>query len=110
MFLVSTKRSMELDYKKYRPNYQQSDKETFNVISTLSITSVFIFFSIYSILTNKPLLLLSLPIALYIISNFFRKVKTEPEKIRNPEKFILSRENLISLIIWFLVITITFYI
>ncbi len=109
MFLVSTKRSMELDYKKYRPNYSQSDKETFNILSTLSITSVFIFFSIYSILTNKPLLLLSLPVALYIISNFFRKTKTEPEKIRNPEKFILSKENIISLAIWLLIIIIAFY-
>jgi len=109
IFLVSAKRSLELNYKKYREGYLDSDTEVLNLLSTLSITSVFIFFSIYSILTNKPLLLISLPIALYIISNFLRKSKTEPEKIRNPEKFILSKENLIALIIWFIVIITTFY-
>jgi 4-hydroxybenzoate polyprenyltransferase len=111
-FLVSTKRSLEVssDYKDYRSNFNQSDKKVLEYLSIIAITSVFIFFSIYSILVNKSLLLLSLPIALYIILNFLSTISSSPEKIRNPERFIFSPENLIALFLCLIVIVITFYI
>ena len=111
MFLVSSKRSLEVstDMKDYRSNFKKSDKEVLDFLSMISITSVFIFFSIYSITNDKPLLLLSLPIALYIVTNFLSKKSTNQEIIRNPEKFILDVKTLTALSIWIIIIIAAFY-
>jgi len=111
VFLVSLKRSTEINSvsKNYRKNYTNKDKPVLEKLSTISITSVFLFFSIYSALEMKPYLLLSIPIALYIVLNFFAYSTKFPEKIRNPEKFIFDKKNLIALLLWGIIIVITFY-
>jgi len=75
----------------------------------MSITLVFVFFSVYSVLNENPLLLLSLPVAIYIILLFFREAHLNPEKIRNPEKFILEKRTLIAIIIWLIIVVSAFY-
>ncbi len=113
MFLVSLKRSLEIDLKdakKYRPSFKERDKKTLEILSIVAITCVFIFFCIYSILFEKPYLLISVPIALYIILMFFQGFYNCPEKIRNPEKFIFQKKIITAIILWILTIIIGFYI
>ncbi len=111
-FLVSSKRFIEIssDYaNSYRPFYNSSNKKVLEYFSVISIACVFIFFSIYSIITEKPLLLLSLPVSIYIVLAFFNTMYSNPEMIRNPEKFIFDKKILIALLIWLLIIIITLY-
>lgn len=107
IFLVSGKREMEIgmkNFKNYRNHFNKNDKETLKVMEIISASSVIIFFSIYSILYEKYTLLISLPIAFYIIISYLHTKKICPEKIRNPEKFIFDLKNLIFLFIWFIII------
>lgn len=112
MFLVSTKRFTELStkgLKNYRPGFDESDKKPLEFLMGFSIVCVFVFFSIYSILSNRESLLLSLPIALYITTIFFHNSYSHPEKVRNPERFIFDRKILLALILWLFVVILTFY-
>jgi len=111
-FLVSSKRTIETSSNflgRYRKSYQQEDKKVLEILSIISITLVFVFFSVYSILNKNPLLLLSLPVALYIILLFFREIHLNPQKIRNPEKFILEKRTLLAIIVWLIIIISVLY-
>jgi len=112
LFLVSSKRSLELllkNAKDYRPGFKDTDKKVLNFLSVFSICNVFIFFSIYSILTEKATLLISLPVSIYIVLCFFRDLYSSPEKIRNPEKFIFQGKILLAFLLWVLLIIASFY-
>ncbi|MBU0894631.1 MAG: UbiA prenyltransferase family protein [Nanoarchaeota archaeon] len=112
IFLVSSKRSLEImmkGIKKYRPNFTSSDKKILEILSIISIACVFVFFSIYSVLNFKPTLLLSVPIALYIVIMFFQNLYNSPEKIRNPEKFIFDKKIILALLFWLIIIIFSFY-
>lgn len=110
IFLVSCKRFAELDFKEYRPSFNQSDKKPLEYLLIVSIACVFIFFSIYSILTERPALLVSIPIALYITISFARELHNSPKTVRNPEKFIFKFKNLAFIILWLITIVGVFYI
>jgi len=113
IFLVSSKRSLEVTlkhHKEYRPNFSESDERVLVFLSILSITCVFVFFSIYSVLKNAPQILLTLPVALYITVKFYHAIYLDPEKIRNPEKFIFDKKIFLSLLLWGLILLITLYI
>lgn len=112
LFLVSGKRSAELslkDVKKYRPNFKKSDKKVLEFLSITSIACVFIFFSIYSILFERQLILIGLPITLYISLLFFHELHENPEKIRNPEKFIFDKKIIFAITLWLCVVLVTIY-
>jgi 4-hydroxybenzoate polyprenyltransferase len=112
LFLVSVKRCAEINLaslKEYRPNFSVSDKQVLEFIAIFSATALFVFFSIYSILHEKPALLLSLPFALYITFMFFHDLYKNPMNVRNPEKFIFQKKIMLSLILWFLIVIIALY-
>lgn len=112
MFLVSMKRSSEINLSqigRYRPNFSKADKEVLNFLATISIACVFIFFSVYSILFERPALLLSIPPALYIAILFFHNLYASPEKVRNPEKFIFDKKTLPVFLLWLIILVTTFY-
>ncbi len=113
LFLVSGKRSAELslkNVKKYRPNFKDSDKTVLEFLSVMSVTCVFIFFSIYSILFERQLILFSLPVVLYITLLFFRDLHENPKKIRNPEKFIFDKKILASIFLWIIMVLVALYV
>lgn len=112
MFLVSMKRSSEINLAqigRYRPNFSKADKEVLNFLAIISITCVFVFFSVYSILFERPALLLSIPPALYITVLFFHNLYVSPEKVRNPEKFIFDKRVLPVFLLWLIILVTTFY-
>jgi len=112
LFLVSEKRFAEVSLdnsKKYRPNFEEPDKKILEFLAIMSATCVFTFFSIYSILTEKPRLLFSLPIALYITLIFYRDLYKSPDKVRNPEKFIFDKKALIAIVLWLIAILLALY-
>lgn len=113
IFLVGGKRIVELDLKdigKYRSNYKKDNKKSLEFMVITSSTIIIIFFSIYSILNEKTALLFSLPVALYLLLEYFDGIYNSPEKIRNPEKFIFSKKPFISLIIWIILIIFALYV
>ncbi len=112
LFLVSEKRSVEISLNKsknYRPHFEKSDKRILEFLAILSITCVFVFFSIYSILFDRIMLLWSIPIALYIVLLFLHDSYKYPEKVRNPEDFVFDKKVLFSILLWLLVVLITLY-
>ncbi|VVB82623.1 Digeranylgeranylglyceryl phosphate synthase [uncultured archaeon] len=112
IFLVSGKRIAETEIKElqdYRKSLLKEHKQTLNLMATISVAAVIIFFSIYSILTSQILLLISLPISFYLILLYFNGVYHHPEKIRNPEKFIFDKKIIISLILWFILVVSALY-
>lgn len=107
VFLVSGKRIAELDLAQigeYRSVYDKSSRKALEYLMILSLTNVFVFFSIYSILTERPALLISLPLALYIAISFFNEIYKNPFLIRNPEKFISKDKNLLAILIWLVIL------
>ncbi len=112
IFLVSGKRIAETEIKElkeYRKSLLKEHKHTLNLMATISIAAVIIFFSIYSILSSQILLLITLPISFYLILLYFNGVYHHPEKIRNPEKFIFDKKIIISLIFWLILVIIALY-
>ena len=111
-FLVSSKRLTELNLKnikEYRPSYSKNDKSVLEFLIIMSVTCVFVFFAIYCILNNVEKLLISIPIALYIVIMFLREIYLNPKNIRNPEKFIFKEKILISITLWLMIILWSFY-
>ena len=112
IFLVSGKRIAETNIeglKDYRKSLRKEHKQTLNLMATISVSSVIIFFSIYSIMSSQLLLLITLPVSFYMILLYFNSVYHHPEKIRNPEKFIFDKKIIISLIFWFILLIIALY-
>jgi 4-hydroxybenzoate polyprenyltransferase len=112
MCLVSEKRYNELsikDVEKYRPNLKQENRIKLKVISFTSIILLFVMFTAYSLVMDKPKLLISLPVSIYITYLFFSDSYKNPLKIRNPEKFVFQPKVIISLIIWTILILLLFY-
>ncbi len=112
VLLVSGKRISELNMenlKTYRRAYNKNDFQVLNLLCILSVSSVVIFFCIYSILFNKTVLLLSLPIAIYLLLLFLREVYLGSEKARNPEKFVLEPKIILGIILWAIVIVLALY-
>ncbi len=113
IFLVSGKRISETDIKeleRYRPSLEKQHRDTLTLMATISVASVIIFFSIYSILISKPSLLITLPISFYLILLYFNSVYHQPEKIRNPERFILDKKILLSLVSWMVLLLVSLYV
>jgi 4-hydroxybenzoate polyprenyltransferase len=111
IFLVSGKRISESyikDLKKYRPSLEKQHKDTLTLMATASVTSTILFFAIYSLESN-PLLLITLPISFYLVLLYFNSVYHDPEKIRNPEKFILDKKILLSLFAWAAILLVSLY-
>jgi len=107
MFLVGSKRLTEVnlkEIKKYRESYEKANKNSLLIIIFMSISAFIIFFCVYSILFTRPLLLFSLPVALYVIFLYFNDIYDNPKNIRNPEKFIFSRKVVGLLFLWFLIV------
>ncbi|MFA5020215.1 MAG: UbiA prenyltransferase family protein [Candidatus Pacearchaeota archaeon] len=112
VFLVSGKRSVEIQLenaKEYRTGFNPLDSKVLEFLSIFSAGCVFVFFSIYSIMFQKPGLLLSIPFALYITLMFYRNIYIHPEKIRNPEKFIFDKRTFITISLWLITVIIGFY-
>ena len=113
LFLVSLKRSSETALKnveKYRSSIKPADKIIFDNLSIVSLVCTFVFFCIYSILHNKPGLLLGLPLSLYIVFDYLKSTHNNPDIARNPEKFIFNKKTIIVFILWGLITIISFYI
>ena len=111
IFLVSGKRISESyikDLDKYRPSLDKQHKDTLTLMATASVTSTILFFAIYSLETN-PLLLVTLPISFYLVLLYFNNVYHNPEKIRNPEKFILDKKIIASLLVWGAILLFSLY-
>lgn len=112
VFLVSGKRELELKLKnidKYRSCFDNSDDNTLNSLSSISIAVTIVFFSIYSILYERQGLLISLPIAIYVMVSYMHAKKVDPEKVRNPENFIFDKKILFSILLWLIVVVIVLY-
>lgn len=113
IFLVSGKRISETyikELKQYRPSLDKQHKDTLTLMATVSVAATIIFFSIYSFTISKPLLLITLPISFYMILLYFNSVYHHPEKIRNPEKFILDKKILLSLLVWSILLIVSLYV
>jgi 4-hydroxybenzoate polyprenyltransferase len=103
LFLVASKRVSEMelrDIKNYRKNYENVNKNFMLILVAISISCVLIFFCIYSILFGRPILLISLPIAMYTLLLYFNAIYSHPEQIRNPEIFIFSKKTAILILLW----------
>jgi hypothetical protein len=79
------------------------------IVIAFSALAVFVFFSLYSIVSMKPLLLLSIPISVYLFWLFFDTIRKNPKEIRNPENFIFSPRVVVLLVIWLLIILIALF-
>lgn len=107
VFLVSGKRELETKIKgikHYRSSYSEKDADTLSSLSSISVSVMLVFFSLYSILQDKGKLLVSLPISLYILISYIHCKEICPEKIRNPEKFIFDKKIIFAILLWIILI------
>lgn len=112
LFLLGLKRKTECSIKqveKYRSYLSQNDGKIFLSISIMSIACTIIFFSIYSIIYEKPMLLISLPISVYLALSFIMSSESNPLEVRNPEKFIFKPRNLALIVTWIVIVVCAFY-
>tara|TARA_Y100000034_G_C6889339_1_gene408854 strand:+ start:764 stop:1618 length:855 start_codon:yes stop_codon:yes gene_type:complete len=113
VFMVSGKRISETylsDLIKYRPSLSKQHKDTLTLMATVSVASTIILFSFYALEISKPLLLLTLPLSFYLVLVYFNSVFHNPEKIRNPEKFIFDKRIILSLFFWTVLLILALYV
>ena len=108
-FLALNKRRSELSKKgrlyKYRPLLKNYSQSMVDKMINLTITILIISFFIYTIITSREMLLITIPVILYIIAKYFEIVDKDKIVGRNLEMILKHRSILVSIILW-LILTI----
>ncbi len=97
MFLVAAKRKGDLGLVKNRYT-----PEITNNLMTMSTVALIMSYSLYSFLSIYPMLIATLPLALYVIFSYSYLADKKPEIARNPEKALAQPKIILGVIAWML--------
>ncbi|MBI2102566.1 UbiA family prenyltransferase [Candidatus Woesearchaeota archaeon] len=107
LFLAAGKRYSDLHLLREKAGMtkkvlQEYTPEITNTLMIISTTLLIISYALYSFLSEHPLLIATLPLALYSIFRFYNLITSGSSIARNPEKSIKDVPLLIGIIIWVL--------
>jgi len=107
LFLSVGKRESELRYlggaaKKHRYVLEFYSKDMTRNMMTISTTLLILSYSLYSFLSKNPLLLITLPAAIYVVFRYLYLIETGSPVAREPGAFFKDRSILVGLSVWVL--------
>tara|TARA_Y100000310_G_scaffold171597_1_gene171794 strand:- start:689 stop:1588 length:900 start_codon:yes stop_codon:yes gene_type:complete len=104
LFISSGKRKADFELMKNKASAHkyvlgQYNQDIIRMLMIVSTTLLIISYSLYSFLSIYPLLLVTLPVAIYIIFRYFNLVEKNSIIARHPEFFYKDRRLVLSIII-----------
>lgn len=102
MFLVAGKRKCDFG----RNNYSKATSEK---IMEFSTTALVLSYSLYAFFGLYPALIITLPIAIYVIFSYAHLTEKKPEIARNPERAFLEPRIIVAIALWVLLSVIVVY-
>jgi len=114
LFLTLGKRKSDLVYlgesaEKHKPSLKNYSKETIDFLMIISTSALVITYSLYCTLGRNPLMLLTLPIALYALLRYIGLVYSGSEIGRQPHKVFKDYRMVIAIILWIAVSALVLY-
>lgn len=84
----------------HRKTLRTYTPQTLDILLAVSMSFLLLAFALYSVLNHRELLLMSVPVAVYILLYYLHAVYTSNAKARNPELFLEDWRMLLSLGLW----------
>ncbi|HLC72283.1 MAG TPA: UbiA family prenyltransferase [Candidatus Nanoarchaeia archaeon] len=114
LLVLAGKRRAELTTLKqeassHRKTLQIYTSQTLDVLLGVSMSFLLLAFALYSVLNDRELLLMSMPVTVYILLHYLNAVYTSNAQARNPELFLRDWRILVSLFLWFILIVLALY-
>jgi 4-hydroxybenzoate polyprenyltransferase len=105
LFLTSSKREADLILLEDKAGEHKRTLKVYNLsitgfITGISITMLLVVYSLYSVLVQFPIFLITIPIALYCIIRYFYLMNIKSTIIRHPELFYTDKQLLLGVILW----------
>lgn len=114
LFLSIGKRESEARFIKKAYNHRTVLKhythELTHTLMIVSVVSLIITYTLFTFLSQYPLLILTLPIVVYAIFRYFSFIYTGSIIARHPEKIIKDKPMAISLLIWLISVLFIVYV
>lgn len=88
---------------------QEYTPEITNTLMIISTTLLIVSYALYSFLSEHPLLIITIPVALYTIFRFYSLTTSGSPIARNPEKSIKDKPFLSGMVLWLLTTTAVIY-
>ena len=114
LFLVFGKRKSDLiTLGKKAADHKSSLKyysvELLNTLLTSTISILLLSYALYAVLVNRLYLLLTLPIAFYLLFRYLDLINKGSEIARHPERIIRDKRMLIGILLWIILVVIILY-
>ncbi|MGV8150726.1 MAG: UbiA prenyltransferase family protein [Candidatus Woesearchaeota archaeon] len=113
LFLAAGKRDADLRFVKNPQEHKKVlkyyNKEILHSILIISATSLITAYAIYA-LSKNPLLLLTVPIAIYLVIRYYSIIDSGSQIARHPEKIITDWRMIFAIILYFIIAFIVFYV
>ncbi|MBI4151393.1 decaprenyl-phosphate phosphoribosyltransferase [Candidatus Woesearchaeota archaeon] len=115
LFLAAGKRHSDLlflrdDAGATKKVLEEYTLEITRALMTVSITLLILSYALYSFLSEHPLLIATLPFALFTIFRFYYFITSASPIARNPEKCINDRSFVVGMMLWILTTSAIIYI
>ncbi len=114
LFLVLGKRKADLVFlgknaEKHKESLALYSPQIINTLMSIATVSLLLSYTLYSFLSIYPLLIYSLPFALYVILRYFFLVETNSSIARKPEEFYKDIQLVIGIVLWICTVLIVMY-
>lgn len=111
LFLAAGKRDSDMRFLKsyeHKKVLEEYNKEILDGILIISATILIIAYSLYA-LSRNSVLLITVPIATYLILRYYMLITKGSNIARNPEKIIYDKQTIIGIILFLILLIIIFY-
>ena len=115
IFLVAGKRYGDLTFlttrqKNYKPVLKQYNQEVLDSILVISLSAIIVLYGLYSYFSTHHLMLYLYPLLLYILFKYYYLILQNKPEVRNPEKLMLSKDDLDLIVVTLIFTILTFFI
>lgn len=114
LFLLSGKRRSELTALEHKAGQHRKTLDiytvqTLDILLSVSMGFLLLAFSIYSVLTSREHLLITLPVSVYALLRYLNAVFKGNPEARNPELFLEDKRMLFALFLWICLTVLALY-
>ena len=108
MFLASGKRLAEMHYKEHRETLKEYTQESIQRLHTIAATLLIMTYSLYIILAQRTIFLITLPCAIYTIFRYTAQL--EEKRKSNTLTIMRDKPLILGAVLWFILIIVLLYI
>jgi len=86
--------------------YSSDDKRLLNSFITFSLSTLFISYAIYCIMKGEELMIITMPVALFLLFRYMYFVSCRKEICASPSKIFKDKQMLLGIILWIVMVII----